>query len=145
VRRWGHVPEARGVQRRGRDHARPCSSRQTHSPSVHSPNSCKTGAAKPYTAGTPNSVPLLKLRRKSVYFPPNFGCPDTPKMHQISRICNYIFKKNFPRVIYPRTLNLPRLLAPLRLSRTVPLFQRFRGRCCETAQKSSVFSLRGKL
>ena len=88
-----------------------------------------------YTAGTVNSVPLLKVERKSVYFPSHFWWPHVLKMHQTARICNYIFK-NFPGVTPTDSQNWggckPPLwyFSPLRAP-TVQLFQGFCGRCLE--------------
>jgi len=78
-----------------------------------------------YTRGTVNSVALLKVGWKSVYFPSHFWWPDAPYMHQIAQNCTYIFK-NFSGVIPPN----PQPPSP-RLTRTVPLFHSFRGRCHE--------------
>jgi len=44
-----------------------------------------------YTAGMVNSVPLLKVGWKSIYFPSHFWSHDVPKVHQIAQICTYIF------------------------------------------------------
>jgi len=97
-------------------------------------------------AGTVNSVPLLKLGRKIVYFPSHFWWPDVQEMHQIAQIWfAHIFSNKFSEgnisgppnwgvapwggAKPPSQIQLPRR-AP-----TVPLFQSFRSRCQITQHK----------
>jgi len=84
-----------------------------------------------YTAGTVNSIALLKVGRNSIDFPSHFWWPNVVKMHKFASI----FSKNFSGIT-PRPQKLgtgnpsPQTLPP-RQAPTVPLFQSFRGYCCE--------------
>ena len=75
---------------------------------VKSLESSSSSGCGTYMAGMVNSVPRLKVGRKSACFPSHFWWPDAPKMHQIAQICTYIFK-NFPGVI-PLDPQPPQLL-----------------------------------
>jgi len=50
-----------------------------------------------YTSGTVNSFPLLKVGRKSIYFPSHFSWFVVPKLHRFAPI----FSKSLPRVTPP--------------------------------------------
>jgi len=85
-------------------------------------------------AGTVDSVPFLKVGRKSVYFPSHFWWPDAPKCTKLHRFAPIFSEKNSwgntpgpPKLGRGLISILPRLL-PLERAKTVPLFQSFRGR-----------------
>jgi len=115
-----------------------------------------------YTAGTVNSVLLLKVGRKNVDFPSHFWWPDVPKMCRIAQICTclrdnlycvggdvkpcsiqsctYIFQI-FPGVAPPSARNWEGL-SPLpdsspQWAPTVPLFQSFCGRWLNQQHQST--------
>jgi len=78
--------------------------RGVRTPGPPSPASYTAGGT--YMTGTVNSIPFLKVGRKSVYFPSHLH----PKMHQIAQICTYIFKI-FPASGHSKPgSSLPRLL-----------------------------------
>ena len=97
-----------------------------------------------YTAGTVNSVPLLKVGRKSMYFPSHFHDLMSPKCTKLHRFAPIFLKKfsggNTPD---PQNWEAPPRLLPQRPP-TFPLFHSFRG-CWPADRDPMRFGLEAKL